>query len=210
MVVWKLWTTDLTITFWQLEKILHTPRATLPPKWHFIFLFIFAWFFCFFSFFRSFPLFLFSFSYVLPRGCLYIVHIWPRCITYFFYHAAQGAEKLLNEACDSTDTCVDIPGTNVELTCDVIAKRCCKLLLLNFSLVRHISSKRGIKYRWILTYQDQTICIHFFFLFCKCLSPIPVTFTASYISWMSYHRPFPRQTPRMERSKMPLSKSVTY
>lgn len=147
MVVWKLWTTDLTITFWQLEKILHTPRATLPPKWHFIFLFIFAWFFCFFSFFRSFPLF-----FVLVQLCatarMFVhihVHIWPWCITYFFYHAAQGAEKLLNEACDSTDTCVDIPGTNVELACDVIAKRCCKLLLLNFSLVRHISSKKRDK-----------------------------------------------------------------
>ncbi|XP_025107894.1 cell death abnormality protein 1-like [Pomacea canaliculata] len=45
-------------------------------------------------------------------------------ITLQTFVTAQGAEKLLNEACDSTDTCVDISGTNIELTCDVIAKRC--------------------------------------------------------------------------------------
>lgn len=179
MVVWKLWTTDVTITFWQLEKILHTPRATLPPKRHFIFLFIFAWFFCFFSFFRSFPLFLFSFSYVLPRGCLYIyTYIYDPDVLPIFHHAAQGAEKLLNEACASTDTCVDISGTNLVLTCDVIAKRCCKLLLLNFSLLHHISSKRGIKYKWILTYRDQTICHHFSCYHCNCLS------TITYLEWV--------------------------
>lgn len=158
-----------------------TSQATFYLSIHLCLVFLL---FFFLSFFSS---FLFSFSYVLPRGCLYIyTYIYDPDVLPIFYHAAQGAEKLLNEACASTDTCVNIPGTNVELTCDVIAKRCCKLLLLNFLLVHRISSQRGITYRWILAYRNQTICIHFSCYHCNCL--YTMTFDEPHISWMSNHR----------------------
>ncbi|XP_025107459.1 multiple epidermal growth factor-like domains protein 10 [Pomacea canaliculata] len=41
-----------------------------------------------------------------------------------YRNTTQGAEKLLNEACTNGDTCVDISGNSLQLTCDVLVKRC--------------------------------------------------------------------------------------